>query len=186
MPYIIVSPLSRLAETVVAHGVREMVSLIGRNHEFHRPAVIDERRHLLVDVNDIAAEAKGLILAQEHHVDRLFRFAQGWDRRAPLVVHCWMGISRSPAAALLVALALNPEQDEDLLARRLRAASPFATPNARLIEIGDGMLGRDGRLIRAVRAIGRGADAYEGLPFTLTLKPEDPMPAPSLPAAADG
>jgi predicted protein tyrosine phosphatase len=30
------------------------------------------------------------------------------------------------------------------LAERLRAASPFITPNARLIEIGDAMLGRGG------------------------------------------
>jgi predicted protein tyrosine phosphatase len=186
MSYLVVSPLSRLAEVVVAHGAREMVSVIGRNHDFHRPAVIDERRHLTIDVNDIVTGANGLILPEEHHVERLIRFARGWDRRAPLAIHCWMGVSRSPAAALLVAMALNPGQDEDMLARRLRTASPFATPNAKLIEIGDGMLERGGRLVRAVRAIGRGADAYEGLPFVLTLRPEDPAPLPLLPVAGDG
>jgi predicted protein tyrosine phosphatase len=79
-----------------------------------------------------------------------------------MVIHCWLGISRSPAAAPITACALEPDQDEMALAERLRAASPFITPNARLIEIGDAMLGRGGRLIRAIRAIGRGADAFEG------------------------
>jgi predicted protein tyrosine phosphatase len=81
-----------------------------------------------------------------------------------------MGVSRSPAAALIAALSLVPDQDDDALARRLRAASPFATPNARLIEIGDALLGRRGRLVDAVRAIGRGADADGNAPFLLAIR----------------
>ena len=177
MPYIVVSPLSRIAEVAAIHGAREMVSLMGGGHAFHRPAVIDAGRHLLLDVNDIVSEAAGLVAPQEAHVERLLTFAGAWDRRAPLVVHCWMGISRSPAAALLVALCLHPDQDEDELARRFRDASAFSTPNARLIGIGDALLARGGRLIRAVRAIGRGADAFEGRPFVLTVSPQDPSPA---------
>lgn len=45
--------------------------------------------------------------------------------RAPLIVHCWMKVSRSPAAAVVVALSLKPDQSEEALARRLRAASPY-------------------------------------------------------------
>lgn len=176
MSYIVVSPLSAIAEAAVAHGAREMISLLGENHAFHRPGVIDGRRHLLLDMNDIAIETDGLVLPQDHHVERLVAFARAWDRRAPLVVHCWMGISRSPAAALLAALAVNPDQDDDALARRLRAASPFSTPNGRLVEIGDRLLRRNGRLVRAVRAIGRGADAYEGRCFAFTVSPDDPEP----------
>lgn len=185
MPYLVVSPLSRIAQTAVAHAARDMVSLMGRNHDFHRPAVIDANRHLTIDVNDIEVERHGLIVPQEAHVERLIGHARSWDRRTPLLIHCWMGISRSPAAALICALALNPDQDDDLLARRLREASPFATPNARLIGIADEMLRRDGRLIRAVHAIGRGADAFEGLPFSLTLKPGDLEPKALLPAAEE-
>jgi predicted protein tyrosine phosphatase len=80
-----------------------------------------------------------------------------------------MGVSRSPAAALIAALAVHPEQDDVVLVRRLRASSPFVTPNARLVAIGDDLLGRQGRLVAAVKEIGRGADADGNAPFTLPL-----------------
>ncbi|HRD14749.1 MAG TPA: hypothetical protein PLI79_23150 [Mycobacterium sp.] len=44
-----------------------------------------------------------------------------------------------------------------------------ATPNPRIVAIADGMLGRDGRMVRAIHAIGRGEDAYEGTPFALSI-----------------
>jgi predicted protein tyrosine phosphatase len=72
---------------------------------------------------------------------------------------------------MITALALEPDQDEMAACRRLRAASPYATPNPRLIEIGDTMLGRGGRLIRASGQIGRGADAFEGSRFCLATAP---------------
>jgi predicted protein tyrosine phosphatase len=83
-----------------------------------------------------------------------------------------MGVSRSPAAALLAALAVAPDQDEHELAQRLRRASVQATPNARLIEIGDHVLSRGGRLIAAVRTIGRGADYVGDSPFSFSAVPE--------------
>ena len=177
MSYIVICRLNQIAESAVLHGAREMVSLLAENQDFHRPAVIDHNRHLKLGVNDIAEARPGLTEPGEAHVDRLIRFAQGWDQRAPLVIHCWLGISRSPAAALITALTLEPDQDEMALAERLRAASPFVTPNPRLVEIGDGMLGRGGRLIRAVKAIGRGADAFEGGRICVAVRPGDDVPA---------
>ncbi|MDP2122090.1 MAG: tyrosine phosphatase family protein [Hoeflea sp.] len=177
MSYIVVCRLNQIAETAVLHGAREMVSLLAENQEFHRPAVIDQSRHLKLGLNDISELRPGLTAPGEAHVERLIGFVRAWDRRAPLVVHCWLGISRSPAAAAIAALALEPDQDEMALAERLRQASPFVTPNARLIDIGDAMLGRDGRLKRAIKAIGRGADAFEGNRFCLALRPGDSVPA---------
>lgn len=177
MSYIVICRLNQIAESAVLHGAHEMVSLLAENQDFHRPAVIDQNRHLKLGLNDIAEARPGLTEPGEAHVDRLIRFAAGWDQRAPLVIHCWLGISRSPAAALITALTLEPDQDEMGLAERLRVASPFVTPNARLIEIGDAMLGRGGRLIRAVKAIGRGADAFEGGRICLAVRPGDDVPA---------
>ena len=36
------------------------------------------------------------------HVDRLIAFARSWDARAPFLIHCWAGISRSMASAFTV------------------------------------------------------------------------------------
>ena len=75
---------------------------------------------------------------------------------------------------MIASLAVAPDDDDDALARRLREASPFATPNTRLVEIGDALLGRGGRFVKAVKAIGRGADADGNTPFTLPLPIREP------------
>ncbi|WP_018239223.1 tyrosine phosphatase family protein [Ensifer sp. BR816] len=174
MAGIVISPLGRIAEMAVRHGCREMLSLVAKGQDFHRPAVIDGARHLKIGVNDISFAGTGdLIAPQEAHVVQIIDFVRNWDRSRPLLVHCWMGVSRSPAAALIAALAVEPDQDDDALVKRLRLASPFATPNARLVEIGDLALARQGRLVAAVRAIGRGADADGNAPFLLPLLPEE-------------
>ncbi|MGF9562471.1 tyrosine phosphatase family protein [Neorhizobium sp. JUb45] len=172
MTAIIVCPLAKIAELAVRHKAREMVSLIAEKQDFHRPAVISADRHLKLAMNDIAFAGTGnLIAPNEAHVERLIAFMAGWDRQFPLVVHCWMGVSRSPAAALIAALAIHPEEDDFALAARLRQVAPHATPNTRLVEIGDRLLKRDGRLIAAVKGIGRGADTDGTVSFVLPLNP---------------
>ena len=175
MSVIVVSPLSRIAEMAVRHKCREMLSLVAKEQSFHRPAVIDSMRHLLLGMNDITfAGTGGLVAPADGHVSEIIGFARTWDRSAPLLVHCWMGVSRSPAAALIAALAVEPDQDDTELALRLRAASPFATPNARIIDIGDRLLSRQGRLAAAVKAIGRGRDTDGNVPFVFSCVPEGP------------
>ena len=172
MSRIVVAPLSRIAEMAVRNRCREMVSLVAPRQDFHRPAVIDPARHLLLGVNDIAFSGTGdLVAPQETHVEAVIAFARSWDRQAPLLIHCMMGVSRSPAAALIAALSVFPDQDDDALALRLRAASRQATPNSRIVDIGDALLSRGGRLVRAVRQIGRGADYAGEQPFSFAIDP---------------
>ncbi|MCL6706883.1 tyrosine phosphatase family protein [Pseudomonas sp. R2.Fl] len=175
MTAIVVAPLARIAEMAVRHGAREMISLIAEKQDFHRPAVIRAERHLKLGMNDIAFAGTGdLIAPAESHVDEIIGFARSWNRETPLLIHCWMGVSRSPAAALIASLAVAPEEDDFALTARLRIASPYATPNARLIEFGDRRLGRNGRLIAAVKEMGRGADADGNAPFVLPLYAAEP------------
>jgi predicted protein tyrosine phosphatase len=65
---------------------------------------------------------------------------------------------------------LYPDVDEYHLADELRAASPSATPNMLMITYADQLLRRGGRMIKAIQGIGRGEDAYEGVPFILKKK----------------
>jgi predicted protein tyrosine phosphatase len=81
----------------------------------------------------------------------------------------YAGISRSTAAAYIIAAALAPNRDETELARELRARAPSATPNIRLIALADALLGRESRMIEAVKSIGRGEEAFEGVPFALGI-----------------
>ena len=96
---------------------------------------------------------------------------RGWDRRAPLVVHCYMPASaarpraRSPASARSIRIATRAS-----IAQALRRASPTATPNIRIVSLADRLLGRDGRMIAAIETIGRGDLTAEAAPFRLELE----------------
>jgi predicted protein tyrosine phosphatase len=167
-----VCSLTRLHSTVAATGAGRIVSLLSQGTEVERPASIADTDHLLLSMHDIVDEQPDMVPPGRAHVESLLEFARGWDRSKPLVVHCFAGISRSTAAAYIVAAALAPDRDEAELAQALRLASPSATPNARLIAIADDLLGREGRMISAISAIGRGVDAFEGIPFMLDLTPQ--------------
>jgi len=169
MPTLHVSSLARLHDTVAAVQASHLVTLINVATKVERPAGILESRHLFLGMSDIAAPMDGHVVPADEHVERFLRFVRDWDRAAPMVIHCWAGISRSTAAAYIAACALAPTRGEDEIAETLRAASPSATPNPRLVALADASLGRDGRMSCAIARIGRGADAFEGAPFRLDL-----------------
>jgi len=168
-PMIYVCSMTRVDETVAAAGAARLVTLLNAGTPFERPASIAPTNHLFLSMNDIVEEQAGMVAPGLDHVEALLSFVQGWDRARPLVVNCFAGISRSTAAAYIAAVALAPSRNEAELAWTLRRLSPSATPNARLVRHADALLGRQGRMIAAIDAIGRGADAYEGTPFALPV-----------------
>lgn len=165
-----VCPLSKIDEVATRIEASHLLSLLAAGTEMVRPASILPQNHLHLVMHDIAAAQEGMTMPGEEHVSNLLAFARRWDRARPLLVHCYAGISRSTASAYIIAAALAPRRDEAELARTLRALSPSATPNARLIAIADAMLDRNGRMIEAIKSIGRGADAFEGVPFELKIE----------------
>ncbi|MBC2858290.1 tyrosine phosphatase family protein [Stappia sp. 28M-7] len=175
---ITVCSLARLQETVERTGARRMITLINAGTRVDRPASIAADDHLFLAFNDITAPAEGLTPPGEAHVRKLLDFVGDWNRSTPLVIHCFAGISRSTAAAFIATCALAPKANEMALAGALRRASPSATPNARLVALADALLEREGRMVEAVRSIGRGADAFEGTPFTLPVAPSDSRAGP--------
>ncbi len=169
-----VCSLSQLHETVEETGAGHVITLITEGTEVARPASVDPDRHLFLAMNDIAQPIDGMTLPGENHVTTLINYVSAWDRTEPIVIHCWAGISRSTAAAYTSMCLLHPGRDEYEMAHRLRRLSPTATPNPRIVALADKLLGRQGRMIDAIRQIGRGANAFEGKPFTFTL--EDAAP----------
>lgn len=164
-----VCPLSRVETTIAACGAGRLVTLLASGTPMTRPAAISEQDHLWLSLNDIAEAQEGMILPGEPHVRTLIDFARSWDQAKPMVIHCYAGISRSTASAYIVAAVLSPDRDEFELAGTLRRVSPTASPNPRLIAVADAILDRGGRMIEAVRGIGRGAEAFEGEPFVLGI-----------------
>ena len=161
--------MTKVGETVARSGATRLVTLLNAGTPFERPTGIVAANHLFLSMNDIVQEQDGLTLPAPDHVETLLAFVRDWDRSSPLVINCFAGVSRSTAAAYISAAALSPQRDEAELAHTLRRLSPTATPNARLVAHADAILGRKGRMIAAVEAIGRGADAYEGTPFALEI-----------------
>jgi predicted protein tyrosine phosphatase len=166
---ILVCPFSRLHDIVAETGARHVITLIDAGTRVARPTSIAADDHLDLRMDDILEPIPGLIHPSEEHVDSLIRFLDRWDRQTPLIIHCWAGISRSTAAAFVTACALAPSRDEAEIAQQLRAASPTASPNGRLVALADRRLSRQGRMVEAMSRIGRGAIAYEAEPFRLTL-----------------
>jgi len=164
-----VCPLARLHETVAETGARHVVSLLAREDNLARPAAIAPENHLWLQLHDISAPMDGYVIPERRHVERLIGFVRNWPRETPLVVHCYAGVSRSTAAAFVSVCALNAASNEHAVAAALRRASPTATPNIRIVELADHLLGRSGRMVRAVEAIGPGVVVREAQPFRLEL-----------------
>jgi len=165
-----VCSLARLHQTVDEIQASHVVTLLKDTHLVLRPDAIAADRHLILGMDDIAEPCDGYVCPAEEHVTDLLAFVRGWDRAAPLVVHCYAGISRSTAGAFIGACALNPHRDETAIARLIRGASPTAMPNRRLVSLADRMLGRQGRMLAALEAMGPGISSYEGHPFRLELE----------------
>ncbi|MFT4098689.1 MAG: protein tyrosine phosphatase [Rhodoblastus sp.] len=169
MPRVHVCPLAHIDAIAHASGARSLVTLINVGTPVERPACIAPERHLFIGMSDISQPAPGHVAPDTDHVDTLLSFVRAWDRREPLLIHCWAGVSRSTAAAFVTACALNPQRDEAEIASAIRASSPTATPNTRFVAMADRRLGRAGRMIAAIEEIGRGEDCFEGVPFALGL-----------------
>lgn len=166
---IYVCPLSKVEHTVLRIGAERLISLLSAGTEMTRPEAILPDNHLFIRMHDISVEQDGMTLPGEAHVRTILDFAGTWDRSRPLAINCYAGVSRSTASAYIIAAALSPSRDEAQLATTLRRLSPTATPNPRMIAVADRILGRDGRMIAAIAAIGRGEDCFEGVPFGLEI-----------------
>ncbi len=164
---LIVSPLEQLKGQMYRAPPARIVSLLAPGQT---PPKLPPVPRLALAFHDIDAPRRGLTPPDRVMVEALLEFAADWREPGPMLIHCWMGISRSPAAALILACALRPERSEMDAAEALRAASPTATPNPLMIALADDLLGRQGRLVAAAAAIGRGADASTGGAFRLAVR----------------
>ena len=162
---LIVCGLADLPGLVAARRPSHVVTLLSPESMIETPEGIYAERHLRIGINDIAAPMDGMVCPDESVVERLIAFGETWDEASPMIVHCWAGISRSTASAFTLACARNPQIDETAIARTMRRLAPHAYPNRRIIALADDMLGRGGRMVDAVEAMGASSFVSMGVPF---------------------
>lgn len=164
---ILVCPLSQVPAVIATRAPSHVVSLLDPHSAF--PDAPD-RRHLKVGVHDITEDLQGWIAPGRTHLADILDFIGTWERAAPILIHCYAGISRSTATAFITACVHNPGIDEEAIAWTLRRASTVAWPNRRMVALADAELGRGGRMVAAIDAIGAGRsweEAGENTPFEI-------------------
>ena len=155
MSSVYICSLAEMPRHVAALSASHLISIITPSEMPTTPSGIHSDNHLQVGCHDIIEPYPDAVHPDDSHVSAVIEFARQWDRHAPLVVHCWAGVSRSTATALAVA-CIHAKASEMEIARRLRSAAPHAHPNKLIVEIADRLLDRNGALIAAVEAMGFG------------------------------
>jgi predicted protein tyrosine phosphatase len=165
---ILITPLSALPQALKSHAPSHLVTLLSADYMIETPEGFPAERHLRLAMQDIADPSAGQAPARAH-VERLLAFAQGWDTSAPMLVHCWAGVSRSTAASFAILCDKLGPGSELEIAREIRARAPHAQPNRLIVRLADEALGRGGAMERAVDAIGAGRLVAEGVPVEIPL-----------------
>ncbi|MGH6871015.1 MAG: tyrosine phosphatase family protein [Rhizomicrobium sp.] len=168
---ILVTPLSGIHNAIRGYRPSHMITLLSPEHMIETPDGIVPARHLRIGMNDVADAAASDMPPSVRHVDELLAFGRGWKADAPLLVHCWAGVSRSMAAAyILLCDRLGPWNERDI-AQAMRRRAPHAYPNPLMVKLADRALGRDNRMVAAAQSIGRGTIVDEGECVEFPLAP---------------
>ncbi len=153
-------------------GAEFLVSIINQDMMPKTPTDIAPEQHLKLAFNDISVATSGFVNADENHIITLIDFLNNWQKNAPnspILFHCWAGVSRSTAGAFIAANIVRGAGAEQELAKNLRQAAPFASPNKLVISLADQYLKRQGNMVKAINQIGRGSYTYGGMPFKLPI-----------------
>lgn len=102
-------------------------------------------------------------------IEKIIEFALRWNgNHKPILVHCVAGVSRSPAAGLILASVRQPN-NEAKFAWHLKQQAPYCHPNRLMIELADYALLLGGKLIEAVANMGEPDDKGSPEPFVLDI-----------------
>ena len=145
---ILVCALDQVPAAVAAYAPRSVITLLDTPPAAFGFAGIAPERHLKVarsmSPHPATSQDAASITAQ------LVPFAKSHDWDTPLLVHCQLGISRSPAAAFIIQCALSPDIEEVEIAIKMQRLASYIEPNYPMIVEADTLLGRQGRMMNAI------------------------------------
>lgn len=162
MAELVICGLDDLAGVVAERAPSHVISMLG-DKDF--PALAGTE-HLKLRFHDIDQPQEGLLTPGEAAVRDLLDFAALWPGDRLLVIHCLLGVSRSPAAGLAVMCQRNLGREAACVDAMVQAA-PGIRPNRAVLALADDVLGCEGRLMAAVKGVGTGE--HTGLPGIFTV-----------------
>lgn len=149
-----------------ASGVTHLLSILDPGWPEPEPIRnFDLNRRLKLNFHDVIESVPGWVAPERWDVELLLAFTRNLDEMARatgakppdthLLVHCHAGLSRSTAAAILVLAQRDPARPAHDVVGQVIRLRPRAWPNLRIVEIGDGLLGRDGEIVASVQTLYR-------------------------------
>ena len=118
-----VCSLAALPDTVKATGASHVLTVMANVEQVQRPVSVLPAHHLKVSMDDITEQMDGFVAPCEQHIEKVLAFVRGWDRSAPMVVHCYAGISRS-TASVPASTPLSIKISKELAARGFKFVRP--------------------------------------------------------------
>lgn len=136
-------------------GVSHVISII--DPETPVPRVLTDydglRAHRVLRFHDVSRAIGDARVPAAEDVAELLSFGaelQALGTSAHVLVHCHAGVSRSTAAAAILLGQHAPGREREVM-REVVRLRPIAWPNARMIELADQALAREGALVEALR-----------------------------------
>jgi predicted protein tyrosine phosphatase len=142
-----------------------LISIIQPAYQPDRPGEIDDANHHRVVVDDISEPTADRLLIDSDDVRALVDFIHTWEPDSgSLLVHCYAGVSRSTATALIAHVINTGDPLHSAMA--LRRAAPHARPNRLMVILADEVLKLDGALIAALEIMGDATQSVVEAPLT--------------------
>jgi predicted protein tyrosine phosphatase len=164
---IVVSSYWLLDEAIKQFSPTHLISLMDTPDAVPTPKGIAKDNHLKLGFHDVIESTTEKTPPNIGDIRKLISFGKDWAKLdTPIVVHCTAGVSRSPAAALILSVLREPDS-EARLATYLRMKAPYCVPNELMIELADTELGLGERLIKATQNMKEPEDQGTPQPFTL-------------------
>ena len=84
----------------------------------------------------------------QEHINSIIEFSKSWNKKLPIVIHCWCGVSRSMATATYL-MCSEDNSNIDRNIRYIRTIAPHANPNKVLINLFETSLNLGNKISKA-------------------------------------
>jgi predicted protein tyrosine phosphatase len=141
-----------VTETVQTWKPDAVISIMDASHLAPSLQYRSER-HLKLGFHDIQRPEAGRTAPSSQHIMDMLEFVNTRRKTGArrVLVHCMAGVSRSPAAAYIIAVCVRNE-DPLRAATLLIQAAPFVTPNMLMVKHADQLSGWGGAMAQALRS----------------------------------